>query len=131
VKANKNRGIYMSANILVVDDSVSIRNMVTFTLKTASYETKEASNGQEGLKVAQDGKYDLIISDVNMPIMDGITFCQELRKIPSYKFTPILFLTTESSDDMKQKGKAAGATGWLVKPFSPEKLISTIKRVVR
>lgn len=119
------------ANILVVDDSVSMRSMVSFTLKSEGYQTIEASNGQEALEQAQSGSFDLIISDVNMPVMDGITFCREVRKIGSYKFTPILILTTESSTDMKAQGKAAGATGWLVKPFSPEKLIATIKRVIR
>lgn len=118
------------AKILVVDDSNSIRDMVSFTLKNAGYETVEAKDGQEGLNKAKTSSFDLVISDVNMPIMNGITLCQELRKLPSFKFTPILMLTTESSGDMKQKGKAAGATGWLVKPFNPEKLIATIKRVV-
>ena len=116
--------------ILVVDDSNSIRDMVCFTLKSAGYQTVEASDGQQGLNTAKTGKFDLVISDVNMPNMDGITLCSELRKLPSFKFTPILMLTTESSGDMKQRGKAAGATGWLVKPFNPEKLIATIKRVV-
>ncbi|MCH2058446.1 MAG: response regulator [Thalassotalea sp.] len=119
------------AKVLVVDDSNSIRDMVSFTLKGAGHQTVEAVNGQEGLSKAQAGGFDLVISDVNMPIMDGITLCQELRKLPSFKFTPILMLTTESSTDMKMKGKAAGATGWLVKPFNPDKLLSTIKRVIR
>ncbi|MBA6234113.1 MULTISPECIES: response regulator [unclassified Colwellia] len=117
--------------VLVVDDSNSIRDMVSFTLKSAGYETVEAKDGQDGLNKAQNGTFDLVISDVNMPIMDGITLCQELRKLPTFKFTPILMLTTESSGDMKMRGKAAGATGWLVKPFNPEKLLATIKRVVR
>ncbi|REL29777.1 response regulator [Thalassotalea euphylliae] len=119
------------AKVLVVDDSNSIRDMVSFTLKAAGYETVEAANGQEGLTKAQSANIDLVITDVNMPIMDGITLCQELRKLPAFKFTPILMLTTESSVDMKQRGKAAGATGWLVKPFNPEKLLATIKRVIR
>jgi two-component system chemotaxis response regulator CheY len=117
--------------VLVVDDSNSIRDMVSFTLKSAGYETVEAKDGQDGLSVAQDATFDLVITDVNMPIMDGITLCQELRKLPDFKFTPILILTTESSTDMKMRGKSAGATGWLVKPFNPEKLLATIKRVVR
>ncbi|TWX52826.1 response regulator [Colwellia hornerae] len=117
--------------ILVVDDSNSIRDMVSFTLKSAGYETVEAKDGQEGLSKAQAGAFDLVISDVNMPNMDGIALCEELRKLPAFKFTPILMLTTESSGDMKMRGKAAGATGWLVKPFNPEKLLATIKRVVR
>lgn len=117
--------------ILVVDDSNSIRDMVSFTLKSAGFETAEARDGLEGLSKAKSASFDLVISDVNMPNMDGITLCQELRKLPSFKFTPILMLTTESSTDMKMRGKAAGATGWLVKPFNPEKLLATIKRVVR
>jgi len=117
--------------VLVVDDSNSIRDMVSFTLKSAGYETVEAKDGVEGLGKAKTGAFDLVISDVNMPNMDGITLCQELRKLPNFKFTPILMLTTESSGEMKMKGKAAGATGWLVKPFNPEKLLATIKRVVR
>ena len=116
--------------ILVVDDSNSIRDMVSFTLKSAGYSTVEAKDGLEGLTEAKKSAFDLVISDVNMPNMDGITLCGELRKLPAFKFTPILMLTTESSTDMKMKGKAAGATGWLVKPFNPEKLISTIKRVI-
>jgi len=117
--------------VLVVDDSNSIRDMVSFTLKSAGFETVEARDGQDGLNKAQGSTFDLVISDVNMPIMDGITLCQELRKLSNFKFTPILMLTTESSGDMKMRGKAAGATGWLVKPFNPEKLLATIKRVVR
>jgi two-component system chemotaxis response regulator CheY len=117
--------------VLVVDDSNSIRDMVSFTLKGAGYEVVEAKDGVEGLSKGKLGGVDLVISDVNMPNMNGITLCQELRKLPAFKFTPILMLTTESSTDMKMKGKAAGATGWLVKPFNPEKLLSTIKRVVR
>jgi two-component system chemotaxis response regulator CheY len=117
--------------VLVVDDSNSIRDMVSFTLKSAGYDTTEAKDGLEGLNIGKTGRYDLVISDVNMPNMDGITLCQELRKLPSFKFTPILMLTTESSTEMKSRGKAAGATGWLVKPFNPDKLLATIKRVVR
>ena len=118
------------AKVLVVDDSNSIRDMVSFTLKSAGYDTVEAKDGVEGLTKAKTASFDLVISDVNMPNMDGINLCQELRKLPTFKFTPILMLTTESSGDMKSKGKAAGATGWLVKPFNPDKLLATIKRVV-
>lgn len=119
------------AKILVVDDSASIRNMVSFTLKQQKYETVEACDGKDGLEKAKSGRFDLVITDVNMPIMDGIELCSELRQLPAFKFTPVLMLTTESSVEMKQRGKAAGATGWLVKPFNPEKLLSTIKRVIR
>ncbi len=119
------------AKVLVVDDSNSIRDMVSFTLKSAGYQSVEAKDGCDGLIKAQAEAFDLVISDVNMPNMDGITLCTELRKLPNFKFTPVLMLTTESSTDMKMRGKAAGATGWLVKPFNPEKLLATIKRVVR
>lgn len=117
--------------VLIVDDSNSIRDMVSFTLKSAGYTTAEAKDGVEGLNHAKSQSFDLVISDVNMPNMDGISLCKELRQLPSFKFTPILMLTTESSTDMKMQGKAAGATGWLVKPFNPDKLLQTIKRVVR
>jgi two-component system chemotaxis response regulator CheY len=117
--------------VLVVDDSNSILDMLVFTLKSAGYETVEARDGQDGLNKAKGAAFDLVISDVNMPNMDGITLCQELRKLSNFKFVPILMLTTESSGDMKMRGKAAGATGWLVKPFNPETLLATIKRVVR
>jgi len=119
------------AKILVVDDSASIRNMVSFTLKQQSYETVEACDGADGLNKAKGERFDLVITDVNMPVMDGIELCGKLRQLPAFKFTPVLMLTTESSTDMKSRGKAAGATGWLVKPFNPEKLLSTIKRVIR
>lgn len=117
--------------ILVVDDSVSLRNMVVLTLAQQGYNVVEASDGQEALSKAKDVVCDLVLTDVNMPVMDGIVLCSELRKLPSFKFTPILILTTESSSEMKQKGRAAGATGWLVKPFDPDTLLSTLKRVVR
>ncbi|GHB74378.1 Fis family transcriptional regulator [Psychrosphaera saromensis] len=116
---------------LIVDDSNSIRQMVSFTLKSAGYDVVEASDGLQGLQTAKGENFDLVISDVNMPNMDGIELCKELRKLSSFEFTPILMLTTESSGDMKVRGKEAGATGWLVKPFNPDKLLATIKRVVR
>jgi len=105
--------------------------MVSFSLKQAGHQVVEATDGQDGLKKAKTDRFDLVLTDVNMPLMDGITLCGELRKLSPFKFTPILMLTTESSAEMKQKGKNAGATGWLVKPFNPEKLLSTIQRVVR
>jgi two-component system chemotaxis response regulator CheY len=119
------------ANILVVDDSASIRNMVSFTLKQQGHQVTEAVDGNAGLAKARTGAFDLVLTDVNMPGMDGITLCGELRKLPNYKTTPILILTTESSAEMKQKGKSVGATGWLVKPVSPEKLVQTLQRVIR
>ena len=119
------------ATILVVDDSASLRGMVVFTLQQQGFDVLEAEQGQQALDIAKAQRFDLVLADVNMPVMDGITFCTELRKLPSARFTPVLMLTTDNSAEMKLKGKQAGATGWLVKPFNPEKLISTIKRVVR
>lgn len=116
--------------ILAVDDSASMRQMVGFTLKTAGFEVTEACNGDEALKVAQTGQFDLVISDVNMPVMDGITLIRNLRTLPAYKFTPLLMLTTESGGDKKQEGRAAGATGWIVKPFNPEQLLATVRKVL-
>ncbi len=118
------------AKILAVDDSASMRQMVSFTLKGAGHDVIEASDGVEALGMAQKGPVDLVISDVNMPNMDGITLIGELRKLASYKFIPILMLTTESSMDKKTQGKAAGATGWIVKPFNPDQLLATIKKVL-
>ncbi|TQV84173.1 response regulator [Exilibacterium tricleocarpae] len=118
------------AKILAVDDSASMRQMVSFTLKGAGHDVVEASDGVEALKVAKSGAVDLVISDVNMPNMDGITLISQLRQLPSYKFTPMLMLTTESSGDKKSQGKAAGATGWIVKPFNPDQLLATINKVL-
>jgi two-component system chemotaxis response regulator CheY len=118
------------AKILAVDDSTSLRQMVAFTLKQAGHEVLEASDGRDALQKARGGRVDLVLSDVNMPGMDGISLVKELRMLPSYKFTPILMLTTESSPEKKQEGKSAGATGWIVKPFSPDQLLATVKRVL-
>lgn len=118
------------AKILAVDDSASMRQMVSFTLKGAGHDVVEASDGNEALKYAQGQAVDLVLSDVNMPNMNGIELCRSLRQLPSYKFTPILMLTTESAGDKKMEGKSAGATGWIVKPFNPDQLLSTIKKVL-
>jgi two-component system chemotaxis response regulator CheY len=118
-------------SILAVDDSASMRQMVAFTLKGAGYNVIEAADGQEALEKAQGASVDLVLTDQNMPRMDGITLVKSLRSMPAYSATPILILTTESGDEMKAKGKAAGATGWLVKPFDPSKLIEVIKKVIR
>lgn len=118
------------ATILAVDDSASMRQMVSFTLKDAGYTVVEAADGQEALNAAKAGKFDLVLSDVNMPVMDGITLIKELRGLSDFKFTPILMLTTEAGADKKQEGKQAGATGWIVKPFNPEKLLSTVQKVL-
>jgi len=118
------------ATILTVDDSASMRQMVNFTLKGAGYNVIEAVDGVDALSKAKGSNPDAVLTDVNMPNMDGITLIQELRKLPSYRHTPMLMLTTESSGDMKSKGRTAGATGWLVKPFNPEQLLATIKKVI-
>ncbi len=118
------------ASILAVDDSASIRQMVSFTLKGAGYEVVEASDGEDALSKARAKSVNLVITDVNMPKMDGISLIRELRKLNSYKFTPILMLTTESAPEKKAEGKSAGATGWIVKPFNPDQLLATIKKVL-
>ncbi len=118
------------ATILAVDDSASMRQMVSFTLKGAGYTVTEAVDGQEALNKAKSQQFDLIITDVNMPVMDGITFIKNLRGESNYKFTPMLMLTTESAADKKSQGKAAGATGWIVKPFNPDQLLTTVKKVL-
>jgi two-component system chemotaxis response regulator CheY len=120
----------MGKCILTVDDSSTMRQMITFTLKGAGYEVLEAGDGVEALEVAKGKKLSLIITDVNMPRMDGLTLVARLRALPEFKFTPILVLTTESDQSMKQKGKEAGATGWIVKPFSPEKLLDVVGKVL-
>jgi two-component system chemotaxis response regulator CheY len=118
------------ATILAVDDSASMRQMVTFTLKGAGHDVTEAENGQDALDKAKGKQFDLVISDVNMPVMDGISLIKELRALSEYKFTPLLMLTTESGDDKKSQGKTAGATGWIVKPFNPDQLLATINKVL-
>lgn len=120
----------MGKTVLVVDDSPTMRQMVAFTLSNAGHKVVEAGNGKEALgKITGGTKPDLVVTDLNMPEMDGITLIKEIRKMPALKFTPILMLTTESSDDKKKAGQAAGATGWIVKPFDPAKLIAAIRRV--
>jgi len=118
-------------SILAVDDSASMRQMVSFTLKGAGYEVIEAVDGQEAFEKAQMQSVDLVLTDQNMPRMDGVTLVKNLRGLPAYSSTPILILTTESSDEMKSRGRAAGATGWLVKPFDPSKLLEVIRKVIR
>lgn len=120
----------MTKTILAVDDSVSIRKMVNFTLQSAGYEVIEATDGQEGLEKARRATVNLVLTDHNMPRMDGLTLIKALRALPQYAAVPILMLTTESSDAMKAQGKAAGATGWMVKPFDPQKLLEVIKKVI-
>ena len=120
----------MAKRILAVDDSGSLRQMVSFSLKSAGYQVVEAVDGQDGLEKAKRGEFDLVLTDQNMPRMDGLTLIRSLRGLASYQKVPILVLTTEASNEMKQKGRAAGANGWLVKPFDPQRLIEVVKKVI-
>ncbi len=121
----------MSKRALVVDDSKTMRDMVTFTLKKEGFDVTEAEDGMGALDKSTSGAYDLVISDVNMPRMDGITLTQKLRQNGAFKATPILILTTEADANKKAAGKAAGATGWIVKPFDPDQLLGVVRRVCR
>jgi two-component system chemotaxis response regulator CheY len=120
----------MTQTILAVDDSAAIRHMVSVTLRSAGYEVVTAVDGQDGLEKARSGLVHLVLTDQNMPRMDGLTLVKALRAMPEYRAAPILILTTESSDEMKSKGRAAGATGWLVKPFDPSRLIEVVRKVI-
>lgn len=119
----------MARKILAVDDSKTMRDMVTFTLRKAGFDVMEAADGQNALDVMRGNKFDLIITDINMPVMDGITLIKNVRTGSDHRSVPILILTTESDDTKKVAGKSAGATGWLVKPFSPDKLVELVHRV--
>ncbi|MEW6445098.1 MAG: response regulator [Pseudomonadota bacterium] len=120
----------MSKTILIVDDSASLRQVVAIALKGAGYDVIEASDGRDGLSKLDGRKVHLIISDVNMPNMDGISMVKEIKNNPSYKFTPIIMLTTEAGDDMKQKGKDAGVRAWVVKPFKPEQMLDAVSKLI-
>jgi two-component system, chemotaxis family, chemotaxis protein CheY len=117
-------------SILAVDDSASMRKMVSFTLTGAGFHVVEAVDGQDAYEKAQTHAIDLVLTDQNMPRLDGLGLTRKLREHPKFKNTPILILTTESSDLMKQEGRSAGATGWLVKPFDPGRLIEVIQKVI-
>jgi two-component system, chemotaxis family, chemotaxis protein CheY len=116
-------------SILAVDDSASMRQMLSYTLRTAGYQVVEAVDGVDALEKARGHNFNVVLTDQNMPRMDGLSLTRELRSQPRFARTPVLILTTESSDEVKQKGRAAGATGWLVKPFDPAKLLEVIKKV--
>ena len=118
-------------SILAVDDSASMRKMVSFTLTGAGYRVVEAVDGEDAFEKAQCNSIDLVLTDQNMPRLDGLGLTRKLRGHPKFTTTPILILTTESSDQMKQAGRSAGATGWLVKPFDPGRLIEIIQKVIR
>ena len=120
----------MTKTIMIVDDSASLRQVVSIALKGAGYDVLEAEHGKDALGKLDGRKINLIVSDVNMPVMDGITLVQEVKKLPNYKFTPIIMLTTEGSDDKKQKGKQAGAKAWIVKPFQPEQMLKAVSTLI-
>ncbi|NHR06152.1 response regulator [Chromobacterium haemolyticum] len=120
----------MAKTILIVDDSASLRQVVRMTLAGAGYEVLEAGNGQEALNVLDGRKVHLIVSDVNMPLMDGIALLRNIKVHPNYKFTPVIMLTTESSEEKKQEGKAAGAKAWVVKPFQPPVLLTAVSKLI-
>lgn len=120
----------MSKTILVVDDSASLRQVVSITLKGAGYDVIEACDGKDALSKASGQKIHLVISDVNMPNMDGITFVSELKKNPAYKFTPVIMLTTESGEAKKQAGQAAGAKAWVTKPFQPAQMLAAVSKLI-
>ncbi len=121
----------MTKTVLTVDDSASMRQMVSFTLRSAGYDVVEAADGEEGLEKATRGRVvSLVITDQNMPRMDGLTLVKALRATVQHKTTPIVILTTESSAEMKAQGKAAGATGWMVKPFEPGTLLKVVEKVI-
>ncbi|WP_297844442.1 response regulator [Pseudomonas sp.] len=120
----------MAKNIMVVDDSSSVRQVVSITLKSAGYDVTEASDGKDALGKLTGQKVHLIISDVNMPNMDGITFVKEVKKLANYKFTPIIMLTTESQESKKAEGQAAGARAWVVKPFQPAQMLAAVAKLI-
>jgi two-component system chemotaxis response regulator CheY len=121
----------MSKTVLIVDDSASMRQLVSFALKDSGYDVIDAVNGKDAMNKLNGTKIDMVITDLNMPEMDGIEFIKQLRTKSGYKFTPIVMLTTESQESKKQEGKQAGASGWIVKPFTPEQLIDIVKKFVK
>ncbi len=120
----------MSKTIMTVDDSASVRQMVSFTLRDAGYEVIEASDGMDALAKLNNQSPAMVITDLNMPNLDGIGLIRELRAKPACKFIPIVMLTTESQAEKKQEGRSAGATGWIVKPFKPDQLLAVVKKVL-
>lgn len=120
----------MSKTILIVDDSASVRQVVAMTLRGAGYEVIEAQDGKDALSKLNGQRVHLIVSDVNMPVMNGIELLKAVKALPVYKFTPVIMLTTESSDSMKEEGRAAGAKAWMVKPFKPEQILAAVAKLV-
>jgi len=120
----------MAKTIMVVDDSASLRQVVGIALKGAGYDVVEAMDGMDALSKLKGQKINLVVCDVNMPNMDGITFVKEIKQLPNYKFTPVIMLTTESQEAKKKEGQAAGAKAWVVKPFKPEVLLGAVAKLV-
>jgi len=120
----------MAKNIMIVDDSASLRQVVSIALKSAGYDVVEACDGKDALTKLDGRKLHLIISDVNMPNMDGITFVRAAKQLPAYKFTPVIMLTTEAGETMKQQGQAAGAKAWVIKPFQPAQMLTAVAKLV-
>ena len=120
----------MSARILVVDDSASMRQMVSFALTSAGFAVDEAEDGQVALGRAQGQRFNAVVTDVNMPNMDGITFLKAAKQLPAYKFTPVIMLTTEAGDSKKAEGQAAGAKAWVIKPFQPAQMLAAVSKLI-
>ena len=120
----------MSKTILVIDDSASLRQAVSIALKSAGYEVTEAVDGKDALSKLDGSKIHLVICDVNMPVMDGITFVKEIKKLPRYRFVPVVMLTTESRESRKEEGQLAGAKAWMVKPFRPEQILYAVSKLL-
>ncbi|CAK0768667.1 two-component system, chemotaxis family, chemotaxis protein CheY [Gammaproteobacteria bacterium] len=120
----------MSKTVLIVDDSASIRQVSSIALKGAGYEVLEAADGKAGLAKLDGRKVNLIITDINMPVMDGITFIKEVRKLSAYRFTPIMVLTTESEEKKKAQGREAGAKAWVIKPFQPAQILDAVSKLI-
>jgi len=120
----------MGKRILIADDSASMRQLVSFALKDAGYEVVVAADGTDALAKSEGADVDMVVTDLNMPGIDGIELIRKLRKQSQYRFTPIIMLTTESQESKKQEGKSAGASGWIVKPFTPEQLIGVIRKFI-
>jgi len=116
--------------VLVVDDAITMRQLVAATLKSAGYEVADAKDGLDALKKLEGARFNLIVSDVNMPNMDGITFLKEVKKSMKHKFTPVIMLTTESQASIKEEGRKAGAKAWIVKPFKPNDLLAVVKKII-
>lgn len=120
----------MAKTILIVDDSASLREVVAIALRGAGYEVIQACDGKDGLSKLDGTKIHLIVSDVNMPVMDGITMVKQIKQMPAYKFTPVIMLTTESGADMKTAGKEAGVKAWVVKPFKPDQMLAAVSKLI-